>query len=131
MTNSTGQTVQTLWIKNGGKYTSKTFHDFCSSKGITRELTPPHTPQQNGIAKRQNWSLLDITRCLPLDKTFYGHLWGETVKAASDILNLRFTKQHLDKTSNEFFLVRNHPLLISEFLALLLLLIFPNPLGLS
>lgn len=101
--NLTGQTVRALRTDNGGEYTSKAFSDFCSFKGITRELTPPYTPQRNGVAERRNRSLLDITRCLLLDKALPGHLWGEAVKAAGDILNLRSTKKHPDMTPNELF----------------------------
>ena len=72
--NSTGKHVQTLRTDNGGEYTSKAFHDFCSTKGISRELIPPYTPQRNGVAERRNCSLLDITRCFLLDKSLPGHL---------------------------------------------------------
>lgn len=103
VTISTGQPIITLRTDNGGEYISKAFQEFCISKGISRELTPPHTPQRNGVAERRNRSLLDITRCLLLDKSLPGHLWGEAVKAAGDILNLRSTKSHPDKTPNELF----------------------------
>lgn len=74
MTTSIGQTVRALQSDNGGEYTSKAFHEFCSSKGITRELPPPYTPQRNDVAERRNRSLLDITRCLLLDRALPGHL---------------------------------------------------------
>ena len=101
--NITGQTICTLRTDNGGEYTSKAFSQFCSVKGITHELTLPYTLQRNGIAERRNRSLLDITRCLLLDKALPRHLWGEAVKVAGDILNLRSTKRHPDKTPNELF----------------------------
>ena len=100
---STGCRVQALRTDNGGEYTSTHFRDYCLAKGITREFAPPYTPQRNGIAERRNRSLLDITRCLLLDKALLGHLWGEAVKAAGDILNLRSTKRHPDKTPEELF----------------------------
>ena len=103
MSNSTGQNVRTLRSDNGGEYTSKAFQEFCSSRGIARELPPPYTPQRNGVAERRNRSLLDITRCLLLERALPGHLWGEAVKAATDILNLRSTKRHPDRTPNEIF----------------------------
>ena len=101
--NSTGQSIKSLRTDNGGEYISTDFHNFCLEKGISRELTPPYTPQRNGVAERRNRSLLDITRCLLLEKSLPGHLWGEAVKAAGDILNLRSTKRHPDRTPNELF----------------------------
>ena len=100
---STGLPLIALRTDNGGEYTANEFKNFCLSKGISQEFTPPHTPQRNGVAERRNRSLLDITRCLLLDKALPGHLWGEAVKAAADILNLRSTKLHPDKTPNELF----------------------------
>ena len=101
--NSTGQRVRALRTDNGGEFTSTAFSDFCISKGISRELPPPYTPERNGVAERRNRSLLDITRCLLLDKRLPAYLWGEAVKAAADILNLRSTKKHPDKTPEELF----------------------------
>jgi hypothetical protein len=100
---STGKKVQALRKDNGGEFTSKAFSEFCASKGISRELPPPHTPECNGVAERRNRSLLDITRCLLIDKQLPGYLWGEAVKAAGDILNLRSTKKHPDRTPEELF----------------------------
>lgn len=100
---STGKKVQALRTNNGGEFTLKTFADFCASKGIARELPPPYTLELNGVAERRNHSLLDITRCLLIDKQLPGCLWGEAVKAAGDILNLRSTKKHPNKTPEELF----------------------------
>ena len=101
--NSTGQIIQTLMTDNGGEYTSSAFRDYCLRTGIAREFAPPYTPQRNGVAERRNRSLLDITRSLLLDKGLPGHLWAEAVKAAGDLLNLRSTKRHPDKTQEELF----------------------------
>ena len=100
---ATGRRVKALRTDNGGEYISREFSDYWSSKGITRELVPPYTPERNGVAERKNRSILDITRCLLLDKVLPSHLWGEAVKAAGDILNLRSTKHHPDKTLEELF----------------------------
>ena len=92
METTTGLRIQTLRSDNGGEYTSQAFKDFCSVKGISRELPPPYTPERNGVAERRNRSLLDITRCLLIDKSLPAFLWAEAVKTAADLLNLRSTK---------------------------------------
>ena len=101
--NSTGHLIQTLRTDNGGEYTSHAFREYCLNNGIAREFAPPYTPQRNGVAVRRNRSLLDITRSLLIDKALPGHLWAEAVKAACDLLNLRSTKKHPDKTPEELF----------------------------
>ena len=100
---STGQCIQTLRSDNGGEYMSTAFRDYCQSEGISREFAPPYTPQRNGVAERRNRSLLNITRSMLLDKGLPGHLWGEAVKAAGDLLNIRSTKRYPDKTPEELF----------------------------
>lgn len=100
---STGRTIKVFRSDNGGEYRSQAFHKSCHSKSINREYTPPHTPQRNGTEERRNCSLLEITRCLLLDKALLNHLWGEVVKAASIIPNLRSTKKNPNKTMNELF----------------------------
>jgi hypothetical protein len=35
---------------------------YCESNGIVHEVTAPYTPQHNGLAKRRNRTLLDMTR---------------------------------------------------------------------
>jgi hypothetical protein len=73
------------------------------SKGISRQFTVPYSLQQNGIFECRNRSILDITRCMLLDKNLPHHLWGEAVRAACILLNLRSTKHSHDKTPFELF----------------------------
>jgi hypothetical protein len=39
---------------------------YCEDFGIHKQLTQPQTPQQNGVAKHMNRSLLDKTRSIML-----------------------------------------------------------------
>lgn len=93
--------VLTLRTDNGGEYTSRLFRDYCSAHGRKRQLTVPYTPQQNGVVERRNRSLLDITRCLLIDKNLPNHLWEEAVRAACEILNVRSSKETPDLTPTE------------------------------
>lgn len=95
------QPVLTLRTDNGGEFTSRSFDTYCADHGIKRQLTVPYTPQQNGVAERRNRSLLDITRCLLIDKSLPNHLWAEAVRAACEILNVRSSKQTPDVTPTE------------------------------
>ena len=45
------------------------------------------TPQQNGIAKRRNCTLLDMVRCMLVNSSLPEFLWGEILKTAVYILN--------------------------------------------
>ena len=49
--NHTERKIKTLWLDNGGEFTSKEFKELCRESGIKRELSTPYNPQKNGIEK--------------------------------------------------------------------------------
>jgi transposase InsO family protein len=59
-----GFELSTLKSDNGGEYISKAFQQFCRDKGIKHEVTPPYTPQYNGVAERYWQTMIDSARCL-------------------------------------------------------------------
>ena len=59
--------VQTLISDHGGNYTSKEFRDYLALKGTRHKLTVHDTPEQNGIAKQVNWTLVEKTRAMLLE----------------------------------------------------------------
>ena len=44
--------VKTLRTNYGEKYTNSDFQAYCPSNGIFHQYTCPHTPQQNGVARK-------------------------------------------------------------------------------
>ena len=50
--------IKALRSDNDGEYVSQEFKDFCAAEGIKRELTTSHNPQQIGVAKRKNWTIV-------------------------------------------------------------------------
>ena len=46
--------VKILHTDCSGEYVNEVLKSYCAEKGIMMELTIPHTPEQNGIAKRSN-----------------------------------------------------------------------------
>lgn len=69
--------------------------------GISCYLTQPLNPQHNGVVERRNRSLQDNTRCLLFSKHLPNYIWGEAIRVATFILNLRSTKAYLITTPNE------------------------------
>ena len=61
---------------NGGEYTSKEFTAFCAQEGITRELTVPYNPQQNGVAERKNRTIVGAARSMMHDQGLPLFLWA-------------------------------------------------------
>ena len=48
----------------GGEYLSYKFGEHLKKCGILSKLTPPGTPQRNGVSERRNRTLLDIVRSM-------------------------------------------------------------------
>ena len=72
---------------NGGEYTSNDFHKYCSEKGIAREFTNPHTPQQNGVSERLNRTIIEAVRSMMFHANVPLFLWAEAVSSAVYIHN--------------------------------------------
>jgi transposase InsO family protein len=62
-------------LDNGGEYTSIDLNYFYTEEGIKRELTIPYKPQQNGISKRKNRSIIDYVRAMMYDQEFPMVFW--------------------------------------------------------
>jgi len=62
--NITGRTIKCLRTDNGGEFTSKEFDNYCKEVGIERHKTTVYTPQQNGVAKCMNMTLLERARSM-------------------------------------------------------------------
>ena len=58
-------------------YLSKQFEELCIEKGTIRQLTTPYTPQQNGVAKRRNRTLLNMTRSTMVQTNLSISFWGD------------------------------------------------------
>ncbi|GAU36545.1 hypothetical protein TSUD_277510 [Trifolium subterraneum] len=82
-----GCVVQCLRTDRGGEFVSTAFDEFCRNHGIKRQLTTTYTPQQNGVSKRKNRTLMDIVRSMIAGKNVPKVFWPEAVKWATHIMN--------------------------------------------
>ena len=62
--NQLGKKIKALRSDRGGEYLSHEFDDHLKENGILSELTPPGTPQWNGVSERGNGTLLDMVRSM-------------------------------------------------------------------
>ena len=60
-------TPKKLRQDNAKEFLAEQFKTYCLDAGILQEKTIPETPQQNGLAKRCNRTLLEMARCLLID----------------------------------------------------------------
>ncbi|GJT74855.1 retrovirus-related pol polyprotein from transposon TNT 1-94 [Tanacetum coccineum] len=57
------------------------------------ELTPPYTPQHNGVSERRNRTLLDMVQSMMNLTTLPKSFWGYALESAARILNMVPTKK--------------------------------------
>ena len=95
-----GKKLKTLKTGGGGEFTSGEFMSYCNDEGIIREVVPPYTPQQNGIAERKNRTIMNMVRTMLKGKNLPKELWGEAVSTAAYLLNRCPTKK-LEKITPE------------------------------
>ncbi|GJX05276.1 retrotransposon protein, putative, ty1-copia subclass [Tanacetum coccineum] len=78
----------------GGEYLSQEFLDHLRSRGIISQLTPPYTPQHNGVSERRNQTLLDMVRSMMSLNTLPMSFWGYALESAARILNMVPTEKN-------------------------------------
>ncbi|KAI0992189.1 hypothetical protein K3495_g15997, partial [Podosphaera aphanis] len=80
--------VKQFRTDNGGEYLNEILTRFFAQKGIRHDLTPPYSPESNGVAERLNRSIGEGIRAmlLPLkDK----RLWAEAAKTFIYVKNIQ------------------------------------------
>ncbi|KAJ9544433.1 hypothetical protein OSB04_024140 [Centaurea solstitialis] len=74
-------------VNRGGEYLSQEFDNHLMECGIVSQLTPPYTPQMNGVSERRNRTLLDMVRSMICRSTLPVSFWGHVLEIAAHILN--------------------------------------------
>ena len=81
---------------------SNEFQQHLLENGIVSQLTAPGTPQQNGVAKRRNRTLLDMVRSMMSYSTLPTTLWGYALLTACYLLN-NVPSKSIPKTPHELW----------------------------
>ncbi|GJT19404.1 retrotransposon protein, putative, ty1-copia subclass [Tanacetum coccineum] len=91
--NQLGKKIKAIRSDRGGEYTSHEFVNKMKSYGIVSQLTPPYTPQHNGVSERRNRTLLDMVQSMMNLTTLPKSFWGYALESAARILNMVPTKK--------------------------------------
>lgn len=79
--------LKILRSDNGSEYTNRLFQNYLRQKGIVHQKTNPYTPEQNGLAERNNRSITEKARCMLLEAALQKEFWAEAVYYAVYLLN--------------------------------------------
>ncbi|GKA85623.1 retrovirus-related pol polyprotein from transposon TNT 1-94 [Tanacetum coccineum] len=75
-------TVRNVQTNNGTKFVNQTLREFYENVGIPHQTYVAHTPQQNGIVKRQNWTLVEAARTWLIFSKASLFLWAEAINTS-------------------------------------------------
>jgi transposase InsO family protein len=100
--NQRGNKIGTLRSDRGGEYLSHEFSSHLKSCRIIPQLTPPTTPQRNGVSERRNQTLLDMVRSMMRQSDLPLSFWGYALETATFTLN-RVPSKSVIKTSYEMW----------------------------
>ncbi|GBN59582.1 Retrovirus-related Pol polyprotein from transposon TNT 1-94 [Araneus ventricosus] len=79
--------IKTLRTDKGLEYVGPNFDHYLVKNGIKRERTCAYTPQMNGIAERENRTLVNMARCLLFQSGLPVKFWAEAINCAVYIRN--------------------------------------------
>jgi hypothetical protein len=94
--NQHNQKIKVVRSNHGGEYYGRhtpygqapgPFARFLQENGIVAQHSTPGEPQQNGVAKRRNRTLMDMVRSMLSYSTLPVNLWMEALKTTTHILN--------------------------------------------
>ena len=99
----TSERLLALHSDRGGEYISGTLKNILDEKGIEHKLTMPGSPQQNGIAERWNWMILDKVRSMVYNAGLSLGFWEMAADAAVHIYNRTPTRVLSWQTPHELW----------------------------
>ncbi|GJS76476.1 putative ribonuclease H-like domain-containing protein [Tanacetum coccineum] len=95
--------VKVIRCDNGTEFKNKEMNQFCEMKGILRQFSVARTPQQNGVAKRRNRTLIEAARTMLADSKLPTTFWAEAVNTACYVQNRVLVVKPHNKTPYKLF----------------------------
>lgn len=84
---ATGHKVKVQRSDNGCEYKNAKFKAFTTAKGIDHQFSALHTPEQNGVAERDNHTGMEKAFSMLLAKQMLKEAWAETVLCTVYLVN--------------------------------------------
>ncbi|XP_052625907.1 uncharacterized protein LOC128132935 [Lactuca sativa] len=85
--NQTNNRVRALLNDNRTEFKNSVLDYLCAEKGILRQFSSAHTPQQNGVAERRNRTLKDAARTMLCDSKLPVFFWAEAINTDCYVQN--------------------------------------------
>nr|GEV47681.1 ribonuclease H-like domain-containing protein [Tanacetum cinerariifolium] len=98
--------VKIIRSDNGTEFKNNDLNQLRRMKGIKREFSVPRTPQQNGIVRRKNRTLIKAARAMLADSLLPILFWAEAVNTACYVQNKVLVTKPQNQTPYELLLGR-------------------------
>jgi transposase InsO family protein len=93
--------VKRIRSDNGTEFKNTQVEDYLDEEGFKHEFSAPYTPQQNGVAKRKNRTLIEMTRTILDEYKTSNRFWAEVVNTSYHATNRLYLHKLLKKTPYE------------------------------
>ena len=100
MENHRNKKIKFLRSDRGGEYLSYEFGLHLKQCGTVSQLTPPGTPQDNGVSERHNRTLLDMVHSMMSLIDLRALFWGYALETTAFTLN-RAPSKFIETTQYE------------------------------
>lgn len=102
--NHFGRNIKELHSDGGKEYVNRMVDDFLSNRGINHTVNVPYTPQQNGVAERDNRTIVEAARSMLFSKSDLPlSLWAEAMNTAVYVINRTGPTKQSGKTPYELW----------------------------
>ena len=93
--------IKHIGSDNGTEFKNSGLDDYLDELGITHELSPPYTPQQNGVVERKNRTLVEMARTMLDEYKTPLRFWIDAIDTACHIINRVYLHKFFKKTAYE------------------------------
>jgi transposase InsO family protein len=93
--------IKEIYIDNSGEYIRNKLKDFFLKSGVIHKLTPPYSPDSNGIAECFIQIINTIAHSMTIAAPDFPCLWAEAVNMAA-YLKTRLPHTHLPSSTTPF-----------------------------
>jgi transposase InsO family protein len=100
--------IKKIRSDNDTEFKNTQVEDFLDEEGIKHVFLAPYIPQQNGMIKRKNRTLIKMTRTMLNEYKTSDRFWMEVINTVSHATNHLYLHKLLKKTSYEI-LTGNKP----------------------
>jgi transposase InsO family protein len=93
--------VKKIKSDNGTEFKNTQIEDFLVEDDIKHGFSAPYTPQQNGVSKRKNHTLIEIARTMLNEYKTSDQFWTEAINTVCHAINRIYIHKLLKKISYE------------------------------